>query len=440
MLIVDKFFYKTAVSLINQRGLTIKYLADICGVRPETLSKMLRRKGGSDLDAESSRKIRDVIAPNMTIDELYQEATKLAALRIAAHSYQYDETRRQAESGPEHRNNRRAVTITKLVKIGDIQIGEGRRPVDDDAVTKLMESIEEIGLLNAITVSEDMTLVAGAHRLEAFKRMGRTEIDANILELDELRLRMAEIDENLVRNALHYIDESDQIAERKAIYEALHPETMQGVAGGLASVRAKSTTEPGSVVETPSFDRDTAQKLGVDPRTIRQNVQIAKNLTDESKEAAKLLNVTKKEAVALARMSGEEQKKAFDKLENGEIKDIRELAKPMRASKKQENKEKVDSETHSPPQKSRDKAIQRYVAELKDDSIERGYTAEMFYYEYDDYVRSLIRRLGQYTHEPYADLYDELPEENAETLIAHSETVLGAVRSIIKKLKEKKSL
>ena len=435
MLIVDKFFYKTAVSLINQRGLTIKYLADICGVRPETLSKMLRRKGGSDLNSENASKIRNVIAPNMSLDELYQEATKLAALRIAAHSYQYDETRRQAESGPEHRNNRRAIVITKLVKISDIRIGEGRRSVDDDAVTKLMESIEEIGLLNAITVSEDMTLVAGAHRLEAFKRMGRTEIDTNILELDELRLRMAEIDENLVRNALHYIDESDQIAERKEIYEVLHPETKNG--GDRRSEKIR--TNPARS-DLPTFSEDTAKKAGVTPRTIEQSVQIAKNLTDESKEAAKLLNVTKKEAVALARMSGEEQKKAFDKLENGEIKDIRELAKPMRASKKQENKEKVDSETHSPPQKSRDKAIQRYVAELKDDSIERGYTAEMFYYEYDDYVRSLIRRLGQYTHEPYADLYDELPEENAETLIAHSETVLGAVRSIIKKLKEKKSL
>ena len=305
-----------------------------------------------------------------------------------------------------------------------------------------MESIEEIGLLNAITVSKDLVLVSGAHRLEAFKRMGRTEIDANILELDELRLRMAEIDENLVRKSLHYIDESDQIAERKKIYEALHPETVQYVAAGKASGKSRRTNEPGSLVQpaAESFAKDTAAKVGVTPRTIEQSVQIAENLTDESKEAAKLLNVTKKEAVALARMSGEEQKEAFDKLETGEIKDIRELAKPMRSSKNRSKDSTQTIQTSNDPlvpspslPKSRDKAIQQYVAELKDDS--RVFTPEMFVYEYDDYVQRFVRRLERYIQEPYSCLYQELTEDDMERILLLNTSVMDAIRSINKKTK-----
>jgi len=85
MIIPKKYFYKIAMTFAAQQGFSIKDLADVCGVRPETLSKMLRRVDGSDLDSENASKIRDVIAPSMTLDELYKEADELAVLRMSVH-------------------------------------------------------------------------------------------------------------------------------------------------------------------------------------------------------------------------------------------------------------------------------------------------------------------------------------------------------------------
>ena len=214
------------------------------------------------------------------------------------------------------------------VPIDNIIVAPDRNPIVEQTVISLMSSIKEVGLINAVTVNTDYRLIAGAHRLEACRRLGFSEIDAEVKDLDDLRAELAEIDENLVRNELHYIDIAEQTKRRKEVYEALHPESKAGVAGGKASGVSRGTTAPGATVQ--SFSDDTFTKTGVAPRTIRQSVQIAEGLTAESKQAAKEMGLRKKESIALARMSEEEQADAVQKRVAGEIKDVRELAKPMR--------------------------------------------------------------------------------------------------------------
>ena len=55
------------------------------------------------------------------------------------------------------------------VKISDIKINPGRRTAVENDIEELAFSISEIGLLNPITLTEDHTLIAGLHRLEAVK-------------------------------------------------------------------------------------------------------------------------------------------------------------------------------------------------------------------------------------------------------------------------------
>ena len=91
----------------------------------------------------------------------------------------------------------------------EIFIPAGRRDIDPETVQNLVESIETIGgLLNPIDVrwdGERYILVAGAHRLEAVKQRGQTEIECVVLDCDALRCELAEIDENLIHLELHYI-------------------------------------------------------------------------------------------------------------------------------------------------------------------------------------------------------------------------------------------
>lgn len=91
-----------------------------------------------------------------------------------------------------------------LVNISKIKINEGRRSVNQETVQKLADSIREIGLINPITITKDCTLISGAHRIEAFKLLGKTEITANFMDITGLKAELAEIDENLIRNEDHY--------------------------------------------------------------------------------------------------------------------------------------------------------------------------------------------------------------------------------------------
>ena len=111
------------------------------------------------------------------------------------------------------------------VNINDIKINSGRRAVLDKDVEELALSILDVGLLNPITLTEDYTLIAGLHRLEAVKLLGWTEIECTITDLEGLSAELAELDENFARANLSPLEMGDLLKRRKDIYEELYPET-----------------------------------------------------------------------------------------------------------------------------------------------------------------------------------------------------------------------
>ena len=98
--------------------------------------------------------------------------------------------------------------------------------------------------------------------------------------MEGLLAELAEVDENVVRKGLSAVEYSDLLLRRKEIYEALHPETKHG--GDRKSEKIKSAKC--TFDSEKSFVDDTAEKLGVDPSTIRRQIQTAKNLTSEAKD------------------------------------------------------------------------------------------------------------------------------------------------------------
>lgn len=70
----DRYFYKTVAHFAREQGFTLLYLSEACGIKAETLSKQLRRVGGSDLTILNCLILRQIVAPNLTLDELYPEA------------------------------------------------------------------------------------------------------------------------------------------------------------------------------------------------------------------------------------------------------------------------------------------------------------------------------------------------------------------------------
>jgi len=194
------------------------------------------------------------------------------------------------------------------IQIHEIHINKRMRSVDHSKAEEIADSIKEIGLLNPITISEDHTLIAGLHRLNACKLLGHTEIEANIIPLSGLKRELAEIDENLMRHDLHYIDRGNHMARRKEIYEEIYPETKPGQYGHKGNIIIE---KPEKVVST--FSEDTAKKVGVSESVIKQELQISNNISPEIKEQIKERDISKTEALKLARIEPEKQKEVMQR-------------------------------------------------------------------------------------------------------------------------------
>ena len=81
------------------------------------------------------------------------------------------------------------------------------RDIDGAAVKSLAASIAEVGLLNPISVrkaikvragrdADVFEVLAGMHRVKAFRQLGRETIPAFVLDADDLHAALMLIDEN----------------------------------------------------------------------------------------------------------------------------------------------------------------------------------------------------------------------------------------------------
>lgn len=90
-----------------------------------------------------------------------------------------------------------------MININDIIIPKRIRPLNRDRVEELAKSIAEVGLISPPLINNGK-LIAGNHRIEAYKKLGYTQI--NCLEMGDVNdlssLVLLEIDENLFRNEL----------------------------------------------------------------------------------------------------------------------------------------------------------------------------------------------------------------------------------------------
>lgn len=168
-----------------------------------------------------------------------------------------------------------------IVPINQILVGCNRRPIKGDKVNELKESIKANGLLNPITVDQKLNLIAGLHRLTACKLLGLDAIACNIVTYQNAeQARLAEIDENLIRNELEPLERSELWLERDRILERMglrakagdNQHTLKG--GEMISLPAKRTVE-------------LAKEAGYSERTFQHGKQIAKGIHPDVKQMIK---------------------------------------------------------------------------------------------------------------------------------------------------------
>lgn len=199
--------------------------------------------------------------------------------------------------------------VAQLIRLSDIDRSARLRPVDIDKALLIAASMAESGLRTPIEVrtggkrsKSPYVLVIGGHRCEAAAQLGWEEIDAYVLDLTADEARLREIDENLYRTELNPLDQAVFLAERKRLYEKLHPEARNG--GDRVSEQFAIFGKL-----APRFTLEVTERLGLSERSIYRILQRARIADDvRHRLAGTKVARTGSELDALARLDPDQQR------------------------------------------------------------------------------------------------------------------------------------
>jgi ParB-like nuclease domain len=102
--------------------------------------------------------------------------------------------------------------------------GDRMRKLDANKVAEIAKSMEEVGLIQPVTVRPQpglgYYLIAGQHRLHAAKKLKWQSIKCHVRDdIDDDTAKLIEIDENLLRAELTTEEKREHLLKRKEIWE-----------------------------------------------------------------------------------------------------------------------------------------------------------------------------------------------------------------------------
>jgi len=138
-----------------------------------------------------------------------------------------------------------------------------RTYLSEDEISALAESIAENGLLQPIVVkpeNEEYVLIFGEKRLRAYSLLGRTTIEAVIVEnkspLEVLSIQLAE---NLHRSEPHIIDIADSVRKMWEVYH-LNPDEISK----SLSIKVKDVYRLFEISELSASEKELFKEMDMD--------------------------------------------------------------------------------------------------------------------------------------------------------------------------------
>lgn len=224
------------------------------------------------------------------------------------------------------------------IRIDKINIPARLRPLDQGQVDRIASSISEIGLKQPISVRlakkaqrEDGEivlnqpfLVAGRHRLEALRQLGRSHAPCIEIRDDDLLAELWEIDENLIRAELTPAQTAAHLKRRKELWEALN--------------NGATCTENGRG-RPREFASETAEKIGSAKSTVTRAISRAEALGDDIQRVTGTSLDSGVELDALAKVDPEQRAELIERAEAGEKVSARGLSDYAQNESKTEQRE-----------------------------------------------------------------------------------------------------
>jgi ParB/RepB/Spo0J family partition protein len=189
------------------------------------------------------------------------------------------------------------------------------RSLRQEVVNRLAESMKVNGLLQPIVLrpaSIGYYLVAGHHRLEAARKLRWQGIRAIIFDgMDADRAALAEIDENLVRANLSPAEEAAHHAERKRLYQKLHPSKKRGANQHTNKSFAQNEESADTYTES------AAKKIGKSRATVDRAVKRGREIPNVAELTGTSLDQGD-ELDALAKLPADERATLIERAKAGE--------------------------------------------------------------------------------------------------------------------------
>lgn len=183
------------------------------------------------------------------------------------------------------------------VSIEKIKYGNNRRPINHEKVEQLQKSIQLNGLLNPITIDENFNLIAGLHRLTACKLLGFKEIECNIVTYDSHeQARLAQIDENLIRNELEPLERGKLVLEREKILVKLG---MRAKTGDNQYTLKLHLDGGETISPAPKTTQELAKQAGYSERSWQHDKQIARDIAPKIQKIIRKTPINHKKTTLL---------------------------------------------------------------------------------------------------------------------------------------------
>ena len=175
----------------------------------------------------------------------------------------------------------------------EIIVGENRLlPTEkqNSLITKMTNSIKEVGLHNPILITEDFKLIDGFIRLKAMERLN-FKVPCFIVKEEEYKLKLIEIDTNVIRRNLTQLQISRLLKVKKDIYEELHPNSTKEakVKNNLKKVEDREELPP-------TFSEVAAEEMNCSSKKIQNNTNNIEKIEDKNPKTLDLMSLYEEKA------------------------------------------------------------------------------------------------------------------------------------------------
>lgn len=192
---------------------------------------------------------------------------------------------------------------------------------DDPDIIALAEDIKNNGLMQPIGINHSHQIVWGRKRLFAVKEiLGQKSIDARKIDVDGSEKELRTIAENLFRKTLSFWERGESLKRYYELMAEKYPDrfSKEGTRHG--------GRVPEALKETYETTKDIAESTGTAERTIREDIQLARDIHPEVKPILIKHGIQKRAARAISALPHKNQLKVAAELEQkGAKKDIRKV-------------------------------------------------------------------------------------------------------------------